>query len=65
VAGIERAWKTDEVLVFDDTFEHEAWNRSDHTRVILLMDAWHPELTEPERVALTELVEGIGHFNRG
>ena len=65
VAGIERAWKLDEVLVFDDTFEHEAWNHSDQTRVILLMDAWHPDLTEPEQVALTALIEGIGHFNRG
>lgn len=65
VAGIERAWCHDEVLVFDDTFEHEAWNRSDGIRVILLMDAWHPDLRESERVAFAELVEGIGCFNRG
>ena len=65
VAGIERAWKLDEVLVFDDTFEHEAWNHSDQTRIILLMDAWHPDLTVPEQQAFTALVEGIGVFNRG
>ena len=65
VAGIERAWKLDEVLVFDDTFEHEAWNHSDQTRIILLMDAWHPDLTLPEQHAFTVLVEGIGSFNRG
>lgn len=65
VAGIERAWKLDEVLVFDDTFEHEAWNFSDQTRIILLMDAWHPDLTEAEQLAFTALVEGIGGFNRG
>ena len=65
VAGIERAWKLDEVLIFDDTFEHEAWNRSAQTRIILLMDAWHPDLTEAERLAFTALVEGIGEFNRG
>ncbi len=65
VAGIERAWKLDEVLIFDDTFEHEAWNRSDQTRVILLMDAWHPDLTQAEQIAFAELIEGIGCFNRG
>ncbi len=65
VAGIARAWKLDEVLIFDDTFEHEAWNHSEQTRIILLMDAWHPDLTLPEQQAFTVLVEGIGGFNRG
>ena len=35
--------------VFDDTMEHEAWNRSDRTRVILLFEIWRPEFTEEER----------------
>ena len=64
VAGVERAWRYDEVLVFDDTFEHEAWNQSDGIRVILLLDTWHPDLSESERIAFAELVEGIGSFNR-
>jgi aspartate beta-hydroxylase len=64
VAGMERAWALDEVLVFDDTFEHEAWNFSDSVRVILLMDAWHPDLRESEQAALSQLIEGIGVFNR-
>jgi aspartate beta-hydroxylase len=64
VAGIERAWAMDEVLVFDDTFEHEACNLSDSVRVILLMDAWHPDLRESECTALAQLIEGIGVFNR-
>jgi hypothetical protein len=29
------------------------------------MDAWNPYLTEAERLAMTELIEGIGEFNRG
>jgi aspartate beta-hydroxylase len=65
VAGIERAWQMHEVLVFDDTFEHEAWNRSKEARTILLMDIWHPDLTPAERETITAVVEGIGHFNRG
>ena len=54
-----------ECLAFDDTFLHEAWNRSTQTRVILLMDAWNPHLTDPERDAMRELIEGIGEFHRG
>jgi aspartate beta-hydroxylase len=33
--------------------------------VILLMDAWNPHLTAPEREAVTALIEGIGEFHRG
>ncbi len=65
VAGIERAWRIDEVLIFDDTFEHEAWNRSPSERVILLMDTWHPDLHAEEREAIAEIVREIGVFNRG
>lgn len=32
------AWEPGKCLVFDDTTEHEAWNRSDSTRIVLLMD---------------------------
>ncbi|GAB3099855.1 aspartyl/asparaginyl beta-hydroxylase domain-containing protein [Lysobacter terrae] len=59
------AWREGECIAFDDTWLHEAWNRSDDTRVILLMDAWNPHLTLPERQAMTAIVEGIGDFNRG
>lgn len=64
VGGELHHWSPGQCVVFDDTFEHEAWNRSTLTRVILLMDAWHPDLTECERIALTALIEGIGAFNR-
>lgn len=59
------AWREGECVAFDDTWLHEAWNRSGETRVILLMDAWNPHLTPPERDAMTAIVEGIGDFNRG
>jgi len=60
-----RAWREGKVMVFDDTFEHEAWNRSGELRVILLMDTWNPWLSEAERLACTRLVEGIGDFRTG
>jgi ornithine lipid ester-linked acyl 2-hydroxylase len=38
VSGDTRSWDEGKCLVFDDTWEHEAWNKSDRTRVILLLD---------------------------
>jgi aspartate beta-hydroxylase len=51
-------------LSFDDTYLHEAWNKSEQTRVILLMDTWNPHLTDIEKLALTEMITQLGDFNR-
>ena len=42
VGGEEHAWQEGRVVVFDDTYEHEAWNRSDQVRVVLIFDLWNP-----------------------
>ena len=55
-------WREGEVVVFDDTYEHEAWNRSDETRVVLIFDIWNPHLTPAECEALAALVPAIGEF---
>ena len=34
----QRSWEPGKLLLFDDTSEHEAWNRSDSVRVVLLLD---------------------------
>jgi aspartate beta-hydroxylase len=62
VGGELHEWQEGRVVVFDDTYEHEAWNRSDKTRVVLIFDLWNPYLTEAERAALGELVGAIGDF---
>ena len=49
--------------VFDDTMEHEAWNRSDRTRVILLFETWRPELTEAERGLVAAMFEAIDAYS--
>ena len=64
VGGEQHAWREGKCVVFDDTYLHEAWNRSDRLRVVLIMDVWNPGLTEAERLAITELVQTIGDFNR-
>lgn len=63
VGGETHIWKEGRCVTFDDTFEHEAWNRSGETRVVLILDSWNPDLTEAECVAVTELIEAIGDFN--
>ena len=31
-------WKEGEAVIFDDAYEHEAWNSTPHTRVVLFVD---------------------------
>jgi hypothetical protein len=49
VGGETREWKVGEAWAFDDTIEHEAWNRSDRLRAILIFDVWNPHIDETER----------------
>ena len=42
VGGETRVWQEGRCLIFDDTVEHEAWNRSQTRRVILLLDFVRP-----------------------
>lgn len=64
VGGEVHEWQPGRVVVFDDTYQHEAWNRSQQTRVVMIFDIWHPLLTEAERLALTDLVAAIGDFRK-
>jgi aspartyl/asparaginyl beta-hydroxylase (cupin superfamily) len=59
VAEETRSWTEGKCLLFDYSFEHEAWNRSDRARTCLLVDLWHPNTTLPERAALTVLMREI------
>lgn len=52
-------WKEGELLVFDDSFEHEALNEADATRVVLLFDVWRPELSDRERQEVAALIGAI------
>jgi beta-hydroxylase len=43
-------WRTGKVIIFDDAYEHEAWNLTDATRVVLFLDFVKP-LRFPASVA--------------
>ena len=55
VGDESRPWQAGKVLMFDDSFLHEAWNRSDEDRVVLIFKVWNPALTAAE-------IEGLEHF---
>jgi aspartyl/asparaginyl beta-hydroxylase (cupin superfamily) len=42
VGGVQRSWVEGKSLVFDDTYDHEAWNRTPHWRIVLFVDFLRP-----------------------
>ena len=52
VADERRQWQEGEAIVFDDSFKHEAVNKSDHDRVVLIFSIWHPELDDTAQLEL-------------
>ena len=57
VGGETRQWREGEAFAFDDTIEHEAWNRSDQDRAVLILDCWNPHLSEDEQKIILRLFE--------
>lgn len=51
-------WKPGETLVFDDTFNHEVWNDSDETRVVLLIQAKR-ELRQPGKAVASAFLWAV------
>jgi hypothetical protein len=52
-----RAWREGRCLVFDDSHQHEAWHDAaphdncdgeGEARVVLIVDVWHPDLSDDE-----------------
>ena len=58
VADETRQWREGRCLVFDDHFEHEAWNHTDEDRIVLIVDMWHPGLSPTE----VRLLEGLHRY---
>ncbi|MGH8284814.1 MAG: aspartyl/asparaginyl beta-hydroxylase domain-containing protein [Steroidobacteraceae bacterium] len=58
----ERRWSVGEVLVFDDTIEHEARNDSDELRVVLIFDLWNPLLEPAEREMVKAMTVATREF---
>uniref|UniRef100_A0A182PNF1 Aspartyl/asparaginy/proline hydroxylase domain-containing protein n=1 Tax=Anopheles epiroticus TaxID=199890 RepID=A0A182PNF1_9DIPT len=55
VAEETRSWENGKWLIFDDSFEHEVWHNGTETRLVLVVDFWHPDLTESQRRTLSPI----------
>lgn len=59
VGAETREWQFGKLLIFDDSVEHEAWNRGTSDRTVLLFEIWRPELPEGDRELLVRIFETI------
>lgn len=64
VGNETRSWEEGKCLIFDDSFQHEAWNRSEQPRAVLIADVWHPALQGHERTAIAAIVAAIEAFRQ-
>lgn len=55
LAGERLSWRAGELMLFDDSYEHAVWNSTEQARVLLLLDLWHPEVSEVERGAIRDM----------
>ncbi len=63
VGNEERPWVEGEMLIFDDSMLHEAWNDSASERVVLHFDIWRPELTAEERALVSTVLTAARHYS--
>ena len=62
VGNEARGWTEGQLLIFDDTIEHEAWNDADEDRVVLIFDVWRPELTATERDGVAAVFDAVDAY---
>lgn len=55
VAENNKTWEEGKFLIFDDSFEHEVWHNGASLRLVLIIDIWHPDLTEQQRQSLSPI----------
>lgn len=65
VGDVVHEWKEGKVVAFDDSFEHEAWNRASSDRVVLIFETHHPDLTTAERAAIEHAYGVRTHWLKG
>ena len=64
VGDEKRSWEEGKLILFDDTFDHEAWNGGEQTRVVLIFDVWNPELSIAEREAFRVVLFRAAEFEK-
>lgn len=59
------SWEVGKLITIDTSFSHSTGNPSDAYRHVLILDYWHPELTEAERSALQFVYDLRNKFESG
>ncbi len=62
VGNQQCSWTEGELIIFDDSIEHEARNNARTDRIVLLFDIWRPELSAEERIFVETIFAGIEAF---
>lgn len=57
VAQSIRSYQQGNALVLDDAYDHEVWNDTSKNRVVLLVDIWHPDVTQAEKEAVVDMFQ--------
>jgi aspartyl/asparaginyl beta-hydroxylase len=58
-------WEQGKIIAFDDSFEHEAWNRGDSDRAVLIFETHHPDLSLSEIEAIERVYSAFDGWVRG
>lgn len=58
VGDSSTSWHEGKCIAFDDSFPHEVWNKSDRDRIVLVVDLWHPDLSDDE----VRLLDGFQRY---
>eukprot|EP00804_Cyclotella_cryptica_P027734 CCRYP_020465-RA/>CCRYP_020465-RA protein AED:0.10 eAED:0.10 QI:135/1/1/1/1/1/5/99/353 len=65
VGDEERTWSVGKLTTLDTSFEHSTGNPTNEDRHVLIIDFWHPELTEAERAGLEFIYDLRNKFESG
>mmetsp|Transcript_21907 Transcript_21907/g.24932 ORF Transcript_21907/g.24932 Transcript_21907/m.24932 type:complete len:335 (+) Transcript_21907:120-1124(+) len=61
----ESTWEEGKLTTLDTSFEHSTGNPTDSERHVLIIDFWHPGLTEAERAGLEATYDLRNEFETG
>ena len=65
VGNVQTSWEEGKLFILDTSFEHSTGNESGEDRHVLIIDFWHPELTEAERAGLEFIYDLRNRFESG
>ena len=65
VGSERRVWENNKALIFDTSFTHETRNETDEDRYVLIIDFWHPDLSEDEKEALAFIYDARNKYDNG